>query len=157
MEQKKPNSTALAWNWAYLPYLDPPEKQEESALRAGYIKVVSKSEADKVIALLKVKANYNEEAYKLKSEELADTCRFYEDELRHQKYKRCFGEAKTCLLRHQRYERLSHDHASCVGRSTFERWRFLKKHYEKWYKRWLALAEEPTWAKFLQLIRKEAK
>ena len=40
----------LKWNWAYYPYLDPPEKQKESALKAGYIKVVNKSEADKVIA-----------------------------------------------------------------------------------------------------------
>jgi hypothetical protein len=42
----------LKWNWAYYPYLDPPEKQAESALKAGYIKVVNKSEADKVIAEL---------------------------------------------------------------------------------------------------------
>ena len=48
-----------------------------------------KSEADKYIKLLKDNANYNEYSYKLKSEELADTCRFYEDELRHQKHKRC--------------------------------------------------------------------
>jgi hypothetical protein len=52
-----------------------------------------KYEADKVIALLKDKANYNECAYKLKSKELADTCRFYEDELRHHNYKRCLAMA----------------------------------------------------------------
>lgn len=52
-----------------------------------------KSEADKVIALLTDKANYNEYAYKFKSEELADTCRFYEDEIRRQKYKRCLAMA----------------------------------------------------------------
>ena len=52
-----------------------------------------KSEADKVIALLTDKANYNEYAYKRKSEELADSCRFYEDELRHHKYKRCLAMA----------------------------------------------------------------
>jgi hypothetical protein len=40
----------LKWNWVYYPYLDAPNKQEESALKAGYIKVVSKDEADKVIA-----------------------------------------------------------------------------------------------------------
>lgn len=56
-----------------------------------------KSEADKYINLLKDKANYNEFAYKLKSEELADTCRFYEDELRHQKYKRCLAMASYWL------------------------------------------------------------
>ena len=56
-----------------------------------------KSEADKYINLLKDKANYNEFAYKLKSEELADTCRFYEDELRHQKYRRCLAMANYWL------------------------------------------------------------
>lgn len=40
----------LKWNWAYYPYLDTPEKQAESALKAGYIKVVNKDDADKVIA-----------------------------------------------------------------------------------------------------------
>ena len=52
-----------------------------------------KYEADKVIALLTDKANYNEYAYKRKSEELADSCRFYEDELRRHKYKRCLAMA----------------------------------------------------------------
>lgn len=45
----------LNWNWVYYPYLDAPDKQAESALKAGYIKVVDKSEADKVIALQKYK------------------------------------------------------------------------------------------------------
>ena len=40
----------LKWNWVYFPYLDAPNEQEESALKAGYIKVVSKDEADKVIS-----------------------------------------------------------------------------------------------------------
>ena len=56
-----------------------------------------KSESDKYIKLLKDKANYNEFAYKLKSEELADTCRFYEDELRRQKHKRCLAMASYWL------------------------------------------------------------
>lgn len=55
-----------------------------------------KYEADKVIALLTDKANYNEYAYKSKSEELGDTCRFYENELRRNKYKRCLAMAKEC-------------------------------------------------------------
>ena len=56
--------------------------------------VYLKSEVDKVIALLKDKATYNECAYILKSEELANTCIFYEEELRHQKYKRCLTMAR---------------------------------------------------------------
>ena len=45
----------LKWNWVYYPYLDPPEKQKESALKAGYNKVYLKSEVDKVIADLEAK------------------------------------------------------------------------------------------------------
>ena len=45
----------LRWNWVYYPYLDAPNEQEESALKAGYIKVVCKEEADKVIANNKYK------------------------------------------------------------------------------------------------------
>ena len=58
----------LKWNWAYYPYLDPPENQEESAQKEGYVKVVLKSEADKVIAHHKYKrclANANVCAEKL--------------------------------------------------------------------------------------------
>ena len=40
----------LKWNWVYCQYLDAPDKQKESALKAGYTKVVRKSEVDKVIA-----------------------------------------------------------------------------------------------------------
>ena len=43
----------LKWNWVYYPYLYAPNKQEESALKAGYIKVVIKDEADAVIKELK--------------------------------------------------------------------------------------------------------
>lgn len=58
----------LKWNWAYLPYLGPPEKQKESAQTAGYIKVVSKDEADKVIAELK--ADYKEACDRLQTANL---------------------------------------------------------------------------------------
>lgn len=43
----------LNWYWVYSPYLDAPEKQAESATKAGYTKVCFKSEADEVIAELK--------------------------------------------------------------------------------------------------------
>ena len=56
-----------------------------------------KFEVDKYINLLKDEANHNESAYKLKSEVLADTCIFYEDELRRQKYKRCLAMASYWL------------------------------------------------------------
>ena len=85
-----------------------------------------KSEADKYINLLKDKANYNEFAYKLKSEELADTCRFYEDELRHQKYKRCLAMAMMCEKRSEIY---------------FS-WSKKMDFILKWKLRWLELAEK---------------
>lgn len=43
----------LKWKWAFGPYLDPPEGQKESAIKAGYVKVVSKQSADEAIAELK--------------------------------------------------------------------------------------------------------
>ena len=94
-----------------------------------------KSEADKYIKLLKDKANYNEFAYKLKSEELADTCRFYEDELRHHKYKRCLAMAMRCA-------------AECVvNQNTYKKYfthksEFRIEHFRKWYFRLLKLAEQ---------------
>ena len=43
----------LKWYWVYVPYLDSPEQQQESALKAGYNKVCFKDDADKVIEQLK--------------------------------------------------------------------------------------------------------
>ena len=97
--------------------------------------VYRKPEADKYINLLKDKANYNEYAYKLKSEELADTCRFYEDELRHQKYRRCLAMAMRCA-------------AECVvNQNTYKKHfthksEFRIEHFRKWYFRLLELAEK---------------
>lgn len=59
----------------------------------------------------------------------------------HQKYKRCLGNAEICQLRLERYERYLTEYKDCNS-PTIQRWRFLKRHYEKWYKRWIALAEK---------------
>ena len=88
-----------------------------------------KSEADKYINLLKDKANYNKFAYKLKSEELADTCRFYEDELRHQKHRRCLAMARWCDAEQHAYP-------------SFGTESLKKKWWQKWHKRWLELSEK---------------
>lgn len=40
---------------------------------------------------------------------------------------------------------------------TAETWTWKECHAWKCVKRWRALAEEPTWYKFLKLIRKDAK
>lgn len=185
----------LKWNWAYYPYLDPPEKQAESALKAGYIKVVNKSEVDKVISekdeeieklkrqieFLKVTHSSCKECNKcaevmgkvfdkrlkeLKAEnerlrgescKLTDGCLRLKqcrkekaniaDELRHSNHKRCLVMAKWC--------------AACRFAWSFmpddDEVKDKCKFYEKWKRRWEALAKEPTWAKFLQLIHKEAK
>ena len=43
----------LTWKWAFGPYLDPPEGQKESAIKAGYVKVYLAEHVDAVIAKLK--------------------------------------------------------------------------------------------------------
>ena len=99
-----------------------------------------KSEADKYINLLKDKANYNEFAYKLKSEELADTCRFYEDELRRQKYRRCLAMAMCCLTEsvyfHYRY-----DDWGDKGYDRPYKWKKVV-FWKKWARYWLELAKK---------------
>ena len=103
--------------------------------------VYLKSEADKCIALLKDKANYNEYAYKRKSEELADTCRFYENELRHHKYKRCLAMAKWC-------EALWGDSETRIVSIRDMNWTpsdeliFYHSFYKRWHLKWNALADK---------------
>jgi len=111
---------------------------DEKGLSDYYLK----SEADKVIAELK-------EKHKTEVKELLCLIRDKENnfnrafdsvekELRHYKYKRCLAMAQWCM------------DAECETEKDAD---FLVR----WEYRWLALAEEPTWAKFLQLIHKEAK
>ena len=77
----------------------------------------------------------------------------------HNKYKRCLEMARWCResLRLMRTYEVTEDFWNLEPGQDAEY--FCKKgdFYSKWRKRWLALAEEPTWAKFLQLIHKEAK
>lgn len=46
-------SKELKWNWVYIPYLDAPDKQKESAIKAGYAKVYFKSDVDAELESLK--------------------------------------------------------------------------------------------------------
>lgn len=64
-------------------------------------------------------------------------------QLRHSNHKRCLAMKQWC---YDRWIRAYHSNE--LGKTRF---------YVRWQKRWEELAEEPTWAKFLQLIRKEAK
>ena len=73
----------------------------------------------------------------------------------HNKYKRCLAMAKVCYLRFVRYE--NYLQKLCASNATIASYKFRRDMYDKWEKRWRELAAEPTWAKFLQLIRKEAK
>ena len=151
----------MKWNWAYYPYLDAPNKQEESALKAGYVKVVIKDEADKVIAekdeeIYNIKYSRDEwaKACNQKDKEIAELEKRIDDGdkdfemannqnerllkiVRHHKYKRCLAMAMFC---EERYYYLI-----CL-----ENWQMTDKEYQqvigdywiKWSKRWLELAEQ---------------
>ena len=84
-----------------------------------------KSEADKVIAELK--ADYLEACDRLQ------TANLIKDEqlaaARHHKYKRCLDKAKMC--KRKRIDAADY-------RIPRKKWEF----YDKWYKRWLELAEK---------------
>lgn len=108
-------------------------------------KVYDKDEADKVIA------EKDEEIDELKEsidqlQKATDSAwskvNAMYDELRHNKHKRCLAMAKWCFDE---------------GKGTPTVYEVRTFYWGRWGNIWLALAEEPTWAKFLQLIRKEAK
>ena len=110
--------------------------------REGFMAYL-KSEVDKVIAELK---NKNHELYERWFEAnkklegwlgKVQRCENAEQSERHQKRKRCLAMAKICEDK--------------LGTIVKPAW------WDKWRKCWLALADEPTWAKFLQLIHKEGK
>lgn len=111
--------------------------------------VYDKSEADKLIAELK--ADYKEACDRLqtanliKDEQLAATS--------HSNHKRCLAMAKVCYLRFIRYE--NYLQKLCASNATIAAYKFRRDLYDKWENRWLELAKEPTWAKFLQLIHRE--
>ena len=71
----------------------------------------------------------------------------------HSNHKRCLAMAKVCYLRFVRYE--NYLQKLCASNATIAAYVFRRNMYDKWEKRWRELAEEPTWAKFLQLIHKE--
>jgi len=76
----------------------------------------------------------------------------------HHKHKRCLAMAEWCResLRLMRTYEVTEDFWNLEPGQDAEY--FCKKgdFYSKWRKRWMGLAAEPTWEKFLQLIHKEA-
>lgn len=72
--------------------------------------------------------------------------------IEHQKRKRCEAMAEMCNARYDEED----EKVNGYGAS----WVYISKemkYYARWIWLWQELAEEPTWAKFLQLIHKEAK
>lgn len=125
----------LNWYWAYTPYLDTPDKQAESAVRAGYDKVIFKSEADSVIAELEDKlkaADMRNDKLVSKASDmltLKDKETFELDcELRQQKYKRCLDKAKWCDERIARYQ-LQQAVQGILWQSEIKFYRRLKNKY----------------------------
>ena len=106
--------------------------------------VYLKSEADKVIAELIEKNERLSDDCLIKA---SNTFREIEKEIRHHKYKRCLGIAAVCFEKSYSTTLVKYDKESG----------YRLNFYDWWGKRWLELAEEPTWARFLQLIHKEAK
>ena len=117
--------------------------------------VYFKSEADKVIAEKDKEIAELKEQVHYYAQGLYVMQARAEKEARHQKYKRCLAMAKVCYLRFVRYE--NYLQKLCASNATIAAYKFRRDMYDKWEKRWRELAEEPTWAKFLQLIRKETK
>ena len=126
----------LKWNWVYYPYLDAPNKQEESALKAGYIKVVIKEEADKVIAekdkQIEELKHQRDGAFGLANLGLTleDLTKLARKEIDRQKCKRCLAMAKWCDAQVEWYNSLNEEYS------------FWLELYVKWHKRWLELAEK---------------
>ena len=126
---------------------------DEKGLADYYLK----SEADKVIAELKAQKAQAEDdcAYWKMSEgnaanamhETEEYAMQLYNELRHNKYKRCLLIAKWCFEKSYSTTLVKYDKESG----------YRLNFYDWWGNCWLALAEEPTWAKFLQIIHKEAK
>ena len=133
----------LNWYWVYIPYLDTPEKQKESAISAGYGKVVFKSEADKVIAEKDEATAELKDKLALKTE-FAIQCQMaahtLQRKLRRNKYKRCLAMADKCVETAKKYYYLI-----CLdggNNPKYDRFPNKMDFWERWHKRWLELAEK---------------
>lgn len=141
----------LDWKWAYFPWLDAPEKQHESAVNAGYVKVVLKSEADNVIAELEESHKKEAEQLLIEIVELKETLKNSRNarkywrkeylieykECLHHKYKRCLAMAKLCKAEENRLEAISP-----IFDTDKECWEYNADYWFKWGERWLELAEK---------------
>ena len=122
-------------------------------LNNGNVEVCLKEDVDKVIAekdeVIEEMEERIDELQKATDSAWSKVNAMY-DELRHHKFKRCLAMARWCenaILGWMGYKESYSSHQQYIKVMLFT----------KWNKRWLELAEEPTWAKFLQIIHKEAK
>ena len=112
--------------WKYLDELYR-EKYFDKDVPAVYLK----SEADKVIAELKETLNNRRNARKYWRKEYLIEYK----ECSHQKYKRCLAMARIALD-----DWHLHNSFYAMGHQEFEKRKC--EFYEKWHKRWLAIAEK---------------
>lgn len=106
---------------------------EGKILNAG---VYRKSEVDKLIAELKKEKEYIIES-------TTEVINAQEREIRHHKYKRCLDKAERCEVTARFYGNsvskvLNRDITDPKRQKVFRRLR----HYQKWNKRWLEIAEQ---------------
>ena len=119
---------------------------DEKGLADYYLK----SETDKVFRRLKArlarKGISNQQLEADKNHNWRKYCTAMAEN-RHHKHKRCLAMAKWCKA----------EADAAFLRYNWDSGRYDDvDFYEKWCKRWMELAEEPTWEKFLQLIHKES-
>ena len=95
-----------------------------------------KSEADKVIAELK---NEVETQKRLRDMALASVPNALKvmKIIQHQKYKRCLAMAEMCDARHDEEDTKVNGHGASWEYQSKE-----MKYWERWHKRWLAIAEK---------------
>ena len=129
----------------------------------AYREFYEKSEADKVIAELKKKIEEQKRLRDMALASVPNALKFAKI-IQHNKYKRCLLYAKN----HKNLADLATDAARLIGLNAhaFTKetetacvayWNRIGDCHRRHHDEWLELAEEPTWAKFLQLIHKEAK
>lgn len=140
-----------AWGYHY----EPNPNKDTSDIELNGEHVYLKRETDKVIAEKDEKIDELEERIdelqKATDSAWSKVNAMY-DELRHNKRKRCLDKAAMCKARY--------DAEDAKVNGCGASWEYINeemKYWERWSWYWEALAEEPTWAKFLQLVHKEAK
>lgn len=108
-----------------------------SGLTWGY----DKSEADKVIAELEESHKKEVEQLLILNREQANAANRLRDSmeqaLRHHKYKRCMAMADACENEEKRLDAIAP-----LFETDKECWEYNSDYWNKWYKRWLAIASK---------------